>query len=281
MYCSEECRNNEGLRHHNVEFDDFYSTALDKSMKMQREAFRIAGGVDELLELLDHRDKNIFDFDFSSPDDPRYEKYKLMALNGLWKNMKVKAINPDQLLDKPPINESPRTAEQRQMLLEFILDQYKICCQNIDQVTPGCEGIFLLKSLLNHSCLPNVRPFQFGEKIALVVVRPVKRGDQIFVSYGALASAHPKETRLVMLRSLPSPFNCDCEACVFNYPCKFPRKDPSFVKPKDGNYTITEAIKQFKSNCKYIDKNAENMPSYEVSRLIDHNVFLVSYFAAN
>lgn len=279
MYCSEECQNKEDLRHHNDVFDDFNATAYDKSMKMQREAFRIADGVNELLELLDHKDKNIFDFDFSTPDDPRYEKYKLMALNGLWKSGKVKVVNPNKLLDKPPINESPRTANQRQMLLDFIVDQFRICSQNMDTVQSGCEGIFLFKSLLNHSCLPNVRTFQFGEKIALIVVRPVQRGDQIFVSYGALASVHPKETRVAMLRSLPSP--CDCEACVNNYPCQFPRKDPSFVEPKNGNYTLTEAIKQFKTNCKYIDINAHLMPCYEVSRLIDHNVHLVSFLSSN
>jgi SET domain-containing protein len=37
--------------------------------------------------------------------------------------------------------------------------------------------------LLNHSCIPNVEVVSVDDKVAYYVVRPIKAGEQLFVSY--------------------------------------------------------------------------------------------------
>lgn len=172
MYFSEECRKNEDMRHHKVVFEDFHGTALEKSIKMLRETCRMATDVNELLLLLLLKDKTVFDFDLSNRNHPRYKKCKLIALNGLSKSKNWRFRNDSWAAFR--ILQHPVNAEQRGKLSEFVSDQIKICHENMTKIQVGCEGIFMLKSLLNHSCIPNVSPFQFGKKSALIVIRLVK-----------------------------------------------------------------------------------------------------------
>lgn len=89
MFCSEECRNKAASLHLNETLNQNSGGIFEKSsIKMILEAFRVAGGVDELLELLKESEgKTIFDCDFSDPDEPNCEKNMLIALNGLNKNV--------------------------------------------------------------------------------------------------------------------------------------------------------------------------------------------------
>lgn len=261
-------------------FDDesnkAYSGELQESCKMMLEALTIAGGVNELLELLKGSEgKTIFDFDLSNPDDPDYDKNLLIALNGLWrKNWQyMNKSGPDDLLNIPPINEKPRTVEERQQLLKIILDQNRICSSNLTLFERSHYGIFLFKSLLNHACSPNIECVRYDEKAVLFVTRPIKAGGQLFDCYGFNAKTYPKATRLSKLKQFFG-FNCDCEACNNKWPQDFPSKDIGFVEPKFDRLENAEAIKQFKKNCEYINENAFKMPSKEVSSLIFHNSFL-------
>lgn len=239
---------------------------------MQLEAFRIAGGVNEMFKLLkDSDDKTIFDFDFSNPDDPSYEKNMLIALNGLSKN-----VDRGDLLNTSPINEKPRTAEERlihEQMMKFTSNQYLICFSNM-RYTNSSAFIFLIQSLLNHSCYPNTICVKFDKELVLMVTRPVKAGEQIFYSY--LNPDQNKAERHEELKKWHD-FTCDCEVCTNNWPQDFPKKDPSFAEPECEVLKPAEAIKQFKKNCEYIDKNAEKMPCYEVQTLMDHN----QYFAVS
>lgn len=247
------------------------------SFKMLLDAVRVAGGVNELLELLkDNENKTIFDFDFSDPDDPSYEKNMLIALNGLCKNVKTQesvGIFSKQLLNLPSINEKKLTAEKRNELLKFIKNQFHL------RLTNSSYMIGLFTSLLNHSCIPNAIAFEFDEKHVVIVMRPIEAGEQIFVSYGAFADTDTIRERGMILKQYP--FKCDCGGCIHNYPRPFPRKDKRFVAPRKSKVLPADAIKQFKKNCQYIDKNSYKNPCFEVSQLISHNVLLVECIAGN
>lgn len=280
MFCSEECQEMEASRHFNRDFEGLNSSPIEKSLKMQRESIRVAGGVNQLFELLkDSEDKTIFDFDFSNPDDPMYDKNQLIALNGLCKNWKevVEFKSDQQLLDISLMEESD-SSQARKKMLKFAINQLDIYYVNSSIMQKGREGIYLFKSLLNHSCIPNVIPFNFGDKIALIVARPIKAGDQLFISYGALATVHPKPERKMMLMNYS--FKCCCDACLKDYPRQFPKEDRRFIEPKFERVSPKEAIEKFKNNCQYIDKKAKkDWPCYEIARLIDHNNFLIQILA--
>jgi hypothetical protein len=47
-------------------------------------------------------------------------------------------------------------------------------------------GLFVspLSSLFNHSCAPNINYCHIGKKLVTYVVRPIRKGEQIFTTYG-------------------------------------------------------------------------------------------------
>lgn len=281
MFCSEECQQKAASFHVNDKLFEVYRGTFQKSLKLQMDAIRIAGGVDQVLELLKgSEDKTIFDFDFSNPEDPSYEKNILLALNGLCKNVQnheLDDVNPEELLNVPPFNEKPRSAEERDQLLKFIISQFQICTSNFTKCKRNHHGIFLFKSLLNHSCIPNVECHKFGKKLVSIVIRPVKAGEQIFVAYEDQTMVKEKHKRSKILQNYQ--FECDCDACVNDWPQQMPKTDRKFVEPKDENLSKAEAIAEFKKNCKYIDKNAHKMPCYEVVKFLARNYSLMDFVA--
>lgn len=283
MFCSEECKKKVALFHLNDGTNEAYTEEFARlTLKMLFEAFRTAGGVDDALELLkDSEDKTIFDFDFSNPEDPNKDKNKLIALNGLGKRTKCHEmieIKPDQLLDISPINEKKRTAQERKSLLNFIIGQFEICVSNtVSHQDLDHLGIFLFKSLINHSCAPNLMFLRFNDKVFSMVCRPIKAGEQVLSFYSVQAGFQSKADRHKHLQNYK--FTCECEACINDWPQQFPRKDPLFVEPKLVAVPQAEAFEQFKKNCKYIDKNAWKLPCYEVQAFIAHNALLIACIA--
>ncbi|KAI8065499.1 hypothetical protein BC940DRAFT_320602 [Gongronella butleri] len=75
---------------------------------------------------------------------------------------------------------------------------------------------YMNTSKINHSCVPNAF-FRFvGSTIEVRVVKPIKQGEQIFISYGARADVTPTVERRKELKDQGIP--CQCPAC---------RMDPS------------------------------------------------------
>lgn len=219
MFCSKECEKKAALSHYN-DFGEIYNEnkTLKKTLKMQHEAFRVAGGVDEALELLeDAEGKTIFDVDLSNPEDPCYEKNILIAVNGLWRRDFVANYSDGEvepLLNVPPINGKTRTVEKRKQLVQFIANQVHIFRANSDFGSRSEQRIYLFRPLLNHSCYPNVDCYDNDGTTIAIVSRPVKAGEQLF---GCNADAHvmhlPKIARHRILMNSHH-FKCDCEACV-------------------------------------------------------------------
>lgn len=80
------------------------------------------------------------------------------------------------------------------------------------------NGCYLFASLLNHSCTPNVQRLNVErDKIAVIVSRPIRAGEQLFDSYRQHFNVQPKSVRReTLLRDYQ--FSCDCEACINDFP---------------------------------------------------------------
>lgn len=80
------------------------------------------------------------------------------------------------------------------------------------------NGCYLFAGLLNHSCAPNVQRLNVAnDKIAVIVSRPIRKGEQLFDSYRQHFNVQPKSVRSeTLLRDYN--FHCDCEACINDYP---------------------------------------------------------------
>lgn len=250
---------------------------------MLLEAYRVAGGADKMLESIKEA-KTVFDFDFSNPDDPSYEINLLTALNGLWRDESQEMNENDlkELLNVAIVNAEPKTVEERKKLKNFIIHQYQIYAANYEVFAGSHAGIFLLKPLLSHSCIPNVDRVKFGNKLVLYVSRPIKAGSQILNCYAAgfHAALNSKTERMKVLQKVYK-FQCDCEACSNDWPQEFPRKDRRYVEPKFVKVAPAEAIEQFKKNCRIMEKLSGKVPSIELSISTLYNHFMAQCIAGN
>lgn len=75
-------------------------------------------------------------------------------------------------------------------------------------------------SLLNQSCYPNIITKFVNGCHAWIVVRPVKRGDQLFVFLGpGVRYVTPREERQKLMKTCFG-FECECDGCTDDWPTR-------------------------------------------------------------
>lgn len=293
MYCSIECKENHEKFTHTFNCgDSFISDHFVTPAKMFLTAVSIAGGFDEFRGLLsDTTRRTVFDFDLSNPDDPSYKKNLLLAVNSLDMSRTDWGTIPlYKMVKRPEFASLCKTAEEQDFMFQTLTNQLHISYTNQMQLKEHTRellpyalklvndasigtGLFPFASLLNHSCDGNIKRVGMDNKMALYATKPIAAGNQLFISYGCSSYRLPRAERRSFLQSFG--FICSCEACVHDYPqmMKLPRKDPTFIEPIPCPAKLPIAIKIFKKNCKYIEKNFKRHPSYEtmvVMEILDH-----------
>lgn len=78
-------------------------------------------------------------------------------------------------------------------------------------------ALYPFASLFNHSCTANVTRFAYGSKLVILVLRPIRPGEQLFDNYGFNHYFHSRTERLRHLIGQHF-FFCKCLACKHNYP---------------------------------------------------------------
>lgn len=114
-------------------------------------------------------------------------------------------------------------------------------------------SIFNVLSMLNHSCAPNVFHPRMGKQQCCITIRPVKRGQQLFISYLSSNDMSTIEQRQQKLKTSWG-FSCTCERCV---PTREPidleivEADPCyrFVVDNYDNDNNTEQLSELLNNC--------------------------------
>lgn len=112
--------------------------------------------------------KTIFDFDFSDPDETKNDKNRLLAVFTLIEGVSFSGTSVDEV------------AKFFFELAWKIANEYT----SIPFASENDIGLYLFGSLLNHSCTPNVLAMEFEEKNIFFVIRPISKGQQLFISYG-------------------------------------------------------------------------------------------------
>lgn len=86
-------------------------------------------------------------------------------------------------------------------------------------------------SMVNHSCAPNLFNFAVNNQEVCVTIRPVKKGEQLFISYISQAETFPRQARQSHLKEYYE-FDCKCKKCGSSFPGKADRyqmmMDPCF-----------------------------------------------------
>jgi hypothetical protein len=267
------------------------------------EPLRMAGSVEKLRELManPNPDGNIFDFDLNHEEDEAMEmkQFKIFwTIKGfLKKNHLRDAFSLVDFNDhiNPIVRKLFPTEDDYKFLYDFTIRfdsirSYNMYPLGVFKMKAG--GIPLFGTFFNHSCDPNVaRVPIFDNKTAFVVMKPIKKGEQLFISYNS------SFTSLLSIYNEPSTekrrqelqrfgFKCSCFACVNKWSLEkiqnLPRFDRNFVAPPGTEFPkkFKDLVKEFKKNCAYIKKNFKRFPSFELYMVSNRNFNLLVILSA-
>lgn len=202
MFCSPKCLEYGEDKHMCAAGEGFSFIA-----RITLQAVQIFGGdlrkMKTFLSDPEMRNKTVFDFDLSDPNDPNYLLYQLLAINSL-KRIK-NAIELSHLIGAHPILKRWTDKEDREIVKSFMrfidditYNGLKVTTWEFGKTgsqaypktaavrTPKTVGhcIFPFSALFNHSCCNNIQKFSLDNKLVIFVSMPIKKGQQIFMSYG-------------------------------------------------------------------------------------------------
>jgi hypothetical protein len=136
------------------------------------------------------------------------------------------------------------------------------------------SGILPFQGLINHSCDPNLMPIHVDNKFVSIVLKPIAKGEQLFVNYRSTYFSEPRrEVRQFELLQ-DYDFICTCNACWKNLSIySMEAKDLSFEKPsREIPVKFDDIVEEFEKNCKYINENFNLYPSVEICTLLMRNL---------
>lgn len=220
------------------------------------------------VEMHENKRYNVFDFNWSDPNDPMYYKNMLLVIFGFqsenrgtpgFESEMNEALNIFSnfvdCLDKSNdfvkiMAETQNEKAFRKTILWKIMEAYE--CRNefrieVHTATNMTLGMFFHPSImiLNHSCDPNIIIHVTNDKkLVWIVNQPIPAGGQIFINY---TPAYYFTGRFV-----PS-FSNTCQAHFGCIPCQFGWPDRS---------TMKEIMRQCIDNMKQIFKTEEDARNY-------------------
>lgn len=254
MFCGEGCK--EESRENHQQSDCRIATQFQEmrfkftAMKFFFKSLSIFNGSMEELEIIYNEckqsPKNVFDFNFKDLNDPEYSKNQLKVVLGLAADP---TFDDDDFADFL-FAAHPQLKKHEKFIRKFILHLYQVQRRTMcgighwsllseNMIRIG-NGIYQFGALLSHSCAPNVMRFFVGNKLCLVVIRPITKGEQIFDCYTESFYNSPASQRQLSLEHYS--IKCDCEACKNpdRYPMAFHLKVKNRAVLSSGIKTCQE-----------------------------------------
>lgn len=118
------------------------------------------------------------------------------------------------LIELPRIRQLFDTTQKRKFLKQLVIKHAFIIKKNSIQATlqggRSVSTLGLVFSLFNHACAPNLLNFTTGYQQVCITMRPIKKGEQLFVSY-ICADIPTVRRKNYLLANFG--FSCQCEKC--------------------------------------------------------------------
>jgi hypothetical protein len=209
MFCSSDCMN------------QFYSKTIDMDAVLNMDMRLLSvvsakfGGYKKFdyfinRTCLNDLKKTIFDYDLSNPKDPVYHKNIALCFLSLSSQKDYSANDDSCNIYKKYV--SKKTANHLLSLMPLNLIEEFYAGEQFTKV--DSESISLFKSLINHSCCPNVFFIHIENKIVGFVVKPIKAGEQLFRCYFIKDPMSYNELKSNVFQT--HNFKCDCQECINN-----------------------------------------------------------------
>lgn len=153
----------------------------------------------DLIDDPETKKKTIFDYD---ANDSTFELHQFLATSSLMKKSMgtfKQRIEFHPILDRWPLQEDKEVAKYIMLEIADItmnglgFDWWELKTEGnhlypkstyVNEVFKIGDGLFPFASLFNHSCCRNAERFSVDNKLAVVVCLPIKKGEQVFISYG-------------------------------------------------------------------------------------------------
>jgi len=202
MYCSLECRDEAYHNYHEYECKlSHFIQSVETPWQMAIEAFCRAATLtfkSSHEDIFTEHRKTVFDYDFRQDVEQtqRIEDNVFVFMGNRqlelmdWEIESAKVVAMQLLA----LNDVPE--ELLSLVHDFICEAYRASLRHSQALEgldcdPSCpvmkniSCVFLpFCSLLNHSCIPNIRLFPVGRKVVMIAIEPIRKGDQIFMCYG-------------------------------------------------------------------------------------------------
>ncbi|XP_052902937.1 SET and MYND domain-containing protein 4-like [Anopheles moucheti] len=161
--------------------------------------------------------------------------------------------------------------------------------QSLNDSEGYATGCFPLIGMMNHSCAPNVKRITLRDgRCAIVVIRPIAGGGQLFDNYERHHLKNDLEDRQTVLLNMFN-FRCGCEACMNDYPTleELPHRGIPFENMLHGymihkeleSHDVKKAIKYMSVLGACLKKKANKYPEFELchSQVQFERCFLILY----
>lgn len=306
MFCSNGCESQAYQTFHKYECHiSELASALSTDLQMALRTFFIALSLfdDSLVDLQKHLLENTIPCTIFDVKESHEQRAKFLAINSLSANDEIDVEK--NILEKifqisPELNEM--WSKYDDLIANYLKRQMQIATLNHHEMyfwplkngltqdqssgnalayqrgtIPAGNGSYPLTSLLNHHCAPNISKIFIDDKIALVVQRPIKKGDQLFDNYGYhFTNVAKSYRRMELLKQYR--FECGCEACKNNWPLLSELKVSDRIclnrakkccrdlGLQDSNRK--KAITNYKELCDILEKNGKHFPSLETCSMM-------------
>ena len=305
MFCSEDCKDSANRKYHDYECEIMGTLQFSGTLQMSLRSFFLAlslfdksiNKMEDQLEKVKNSTVTVFDFNFSKSNNPDNDMNLLLAAYALCQSDKKFPLDAHAaILSKhSKLKDTWKTHEM--FIRNFLLRHAQISDSNFhgiyacrlkkedltnmnsqalfselqETIASGC---FPFLSLLNHSCAPNVIRTNVQGKVAIVVLRPLAAGDQLFDCYSANFNTHSRSDRQSKLYR-EFYFKCECEACTLNFPAPPALKTVDIKvlryakKMEDDliNLKQHQLKKKFTDVCNAIEKSSPHFPCCDISLL--------------
>jgi hypothetical protein len=291
MYCSEKCRQDDFESHHNLTCGidcgiHLMGHSISKLFAMGLNCFQNPTEFAEFLKTTEDSDETAWDMDFTGLDQKEINKKLLQSVN----SYKVK---------KPPMPEENflyhfkhlvwftatflnfskfkdilATEELKNMFRNFAFQQFRVKNKfyyRIQRVHPADFGVDLqfFVNFFNHSCAPNIKAYYDDTQVHYMVLRPIKKGEQLFMA-GKNFSQFSVAERREMFPNLFG-FICECVACknprkypvLTSLPIKNRQAYQKYDRMLASRFTLDLAVENWRPICNYLEENDGNYPALE------------------
>lgn len=222
VFCYGSCSEKKGV--HQLECSSFFHVIGDTTLKLPIQtvlmAIEMFRSIDDLMDFTER----VFKMKRIPKSTKNLQSRYALFLN-LSPYLDEERIYPAyqaymSLMSIAQVKHLFNTERKRQFLMHLTLHHLTVIPQNsfrherFDGDWICADYIYDVMSLINHSCVPNVFNHSTPNEVGYcVTMRPIQKGEQIFINYLGNECKESLEHRQKSLKTWD--FECKCEKCVF------------------------------------------------------------------